>query len=344
MDNHRSALRVCWLADPAAVVPPSVIPVGDLFQRLDFPIPPEIGSGWLERLRISDGLNLVLGVNHFRTGATGQLVPLGEFQVDYLETTLAVQTVSAGAVCHREFLPKGEFIFKPGYDFFRRSEGLRNIPLIDSMSDTKMTGLFVSDSAMSRLLGEDVAQGLIAWLGLSKPPVAKVLPIPLHISNPLRASMSSEFVGSLKILHAHSKVLEYLCLLTAYGLAQTTKQLPTSPRNRRKREKMAELHAYLIQLEGRIPTLEVIGSRFDRSARWLNDDFAKAYGQTIYAFLVDHRLKEAHSALIVGDVPIKTISERMGYSNVSNFTCAFKKKFGYPPGYLRRHRRAEDKR
>lgn len=72
------------------------------------------------------------------------------------------------------------------------------------------------------------------------------------------------------------------------------------------------------------------------SARWLYEAFTREYGQTIFSFITDHRLNEAHVAMREGALPIKAISARLGYSHVNHFTVAFKKKFGYPPGSLRR--------
>ncbi len=75
--------------------------------------------------------------------------------------------------------------------------------------------------------------------------------------------------------------------------------------------------------------------RCGMSARWLNEAFTREYGQTIFSFITGHRLNEAHAAMQEGNLPIKMISARLGYSHVNHFTIAFKKKFGYPPGSLR---------
>ena len=47
---------------------------------------------------------------------------------------------------------------------------------------------------------------------------------------------------------------------------------------------------------------------------------------------------EAHAALVEGDLPIKVLSRRHGYSHVNHFMRAFTRKIGYPPGNLRRGR------
>lgn len=104
---------------------------------------------------------------------------------------------------------------------------------------------------------------------------------------------------------------------------------------------MRLLHDYLMQTEGKLPGLGALAQRFGRSARWLDNEFEREYGKTIYAFICEVRLDEAHAALIEGNLPIKQVSLRLGYSHVNHFTTAFRRKFGYPPGSLRRKRAAE---
>ena len=79
-----------------------------------------------------------------------------------------------------------------------------------------------------------------------------------------------------------------------------------------------------------------MAERFGMSARWLNNEFAREYGKTIYAFVTDMRLAEAQAALMQSSLSIKALSVRLGYSHVNHFTTAFKRKFGYPPGSVRR--------
>jgi AraC-like DNA-binding protein len=160
--------------------------------------------------------------------------------------------------------------------------------------------------------------------------------IPMHVSAPLCASVSPTLKGQLKILFAQSKVLEYLCALSVYmgdALAASVNQ-PRLPS--RKRDTVRPLHDYLAQMEGKLPSLLELAERFGMSARWLNNEFTQEYGKTIYAFVSDVGLTEAQAALMESDLSIKALSVRLGYSHVNHFTNAFKRKFGYPPGSLRR--------
>jgi transcriptional regulator GlxA family with amidase domain len=99
---------------------------------------------------------------------------------------------------------------------------------------------------------------------------------------------------------------------------------------------LRELHHYLMHLEGDMPTLKELGSKFGTSPQNLNKGFMREYGQSIYCMVTNHRLNLAHQVLVNSSLPIKTIATRMGYSHVNHFTYAFGKKFGYPPGSLRR--------
>ena len=112
------------------------------------------------------------------------------------------------------------------------------------------------------------------------------------------------------------------------------------PKERRHRARIRDLHEYLMQLDGRLPTLSELAKDFGLSARQLNMEFSTEYGQSVFAFVTAHRLEQAHVALQQTALPMKTIAGRLGYSHVNHFITAFRRKFGYPPGSLRRDKGA----
>lgn len=335
---HLPDPHLSWLINPATDEPVPAFQTNDELYCQDFLFPPEIGYGWLDRLQLARGVLVFHAVHRFRPEVAGQLIPLGEFKYEFPETSLVMQTVQGGAICQRECSPSAELIYNSGQNFFHHADRLHMTPLIDTSSDSEMTSLCIADSKLIELIGKDLAQQLIDGLGLNAPLVAKVMTIPLHVSAPLRACVSPTLTGALQKLFAQSKALEYLCALAGH----VCRQAQPAPRKDRKRDVVQELYVYLMQLEGKLPLLDELAVRCGMSARWLNDAFAREYGQTIYAFIADHRLNEAHAALLEGNRPIKAISERLGYSHSNHFTIAFKRKFGYPPGNLRRGRRRED--
>ena len=333
-------LNVTWLINPqgndaetSASLPPTT-----MLQRQEMPFPPNVGHGWMERLPLTDGLSLIHGVHKFEPNSSGSLLKLGEFDIDFPEESFCAQTIHGGYAHHQEFHPRLQLLFRPGHDLFRHAKRFHTIASIDTTLDSEMTALIIADSVLVKLLGADMTEMLMDRLALAAITAIKVMPMPMYISAPLRTAVSPKLQGQLKILFAQSKVLEYLCGLAEFvGVRDSALSVPTHGA-----EKARELRDYLMRLEGKLPTLEDLASKFGMSPRWLSSEFMKEYGQTFYSFIVDHRLNAAHVALMKSNVKIHTISESLGYSDSSNFTIAFKNKFGYPPSHLRKKGNAKD--
>ena len=63
----------------------------------------------------------------------------------------------------------------------------------------------------------------------------------------------------------------------------------------------------------------------------LKEGFKQIYGETVYGYLLDHKMNEARRMLNAKQHNINEISLRLGYSTSSHFISAFKKKFGTTP-------------
>jgi AraC-like DNA-binding protein len=60
------------------------------------------------------------------------------------------------------------------------------------------------------------------------------------------------------------------------------------------------------------------------------------YGKSLFSYISEVRLNEAHETLSSTEVPMKIIAKNLGYSHVNHFINAFGKQFGYSPGSLRK--------
>ncbi|RZK37956.1 MAG: AraC family transcriptional regulator [Pedobacter sp.] len=67
----------------------------------------------------------------------------------------------------------------------------------------------------------------------------------------------------------------------------------------------------------------------------LKEGFKSIFGNTVFGYLQEIRMNMAKKYLLETKTPVQEISFRLGYQNVSNFSIAFKKTFGYPPTRLR---------
>jgi AraC-like DNA-binding protein len=62
--------------------------------------------------------------------------------------------------------------------------------------------------------------------------------------------------------------------------------------------------------------------------------FKQVYGTSVYNYYQNQRMQKAHELLSTGNFSVKEVSEKLGYSNHSNFVLAFTKQFNTPPKSL----------
>lgn len=70
------------------------------------------------------------------------------------------------------------------------------------------------------------------------------------------------------------------------------------------------------------------------SSTSLKTKFKKMYGTTLFEYFQSVRMQRARILLLTHQYSVKQIGRRLGYSNMSNFTIAFKKEFNQLPHEL----------
>lgn len=331
---------VSWLSTPNDHN--SVIPADSpILERLPYDLPPETGEAWAESLALHDGIVLYRAVHALEPSPVGQLIPLLEVESTGEDASFNAQIWLSGLGCHDEYWNGRDgsptrIVAGPGRDTFRHGRKWHAQVLVEGGIHSEMRSVVIPDALMQTLLGDSAAQDLLGRLGLSGQRPTIVHPMPQHISTPLREAMSAQLTGTVRKLYAQARILDYLAgLLTFVSEGKTVRREGTH------RAKIRDLHHYLINVEGRVPTLTELADMFGISARRLNVEFINEFGQSIYGFLTEHRLAQAHAILLAEPVPMKILAARLGYSHVNHFSAAFKKKFGHPPGSLRKNRHAE---
>jgi AraC-like DNA-binding protein len=279
---------------------------------------------------------LYRAVHALQPSPSGQLLPILEVENESENFVFNAQIFLSGLACHREYWhgpdhPPVEIIASSGRDTFRHKKEWRAKVMVEGGMTSEMRSVTVPDDTLKMLLGESVAEGLLSHLGLSLQRPTVVHTMPLHVSAPLRDAMSSKFLGSAQKLYAQARVFDYLA-----GLLDHVQPAKFASPKRSTDKKMADLHQHLISLQGQMPTLTELSMAFGLPARRLNGDFAAKFGRSIYSFIHDHRLVQAHAILLSEPIALKTLAVRLGYSHVNHFNAAFKMKFGYPPGSLKR--------
>ena len=336
-------ISIHWLVDPVRQDARHEIGGDRGASRTEFPMPGNIGHGWVETLPLSTRMSLLHGVHRFVPQPALAQVNLAEYESESPEPTLVVHSVYGGTLIHREKEPQHNYTLGAGMVQFRQAQRLRITPVLDTSRPTEIIALIAGRASLNQLLGEDLADNLLRGLGLAKVPTVLMRRIPQSISVLLEQAVSSSRTGALRELSAQAKVLEYLCALIAMvspidvgERRQINIAPPVERRRQRTRDVVMQLREDLSRLQGKLPTLDELSQRYGMSTKLLNDAFQREFGSSIVSFITNHRLNEAHEALLAGNLPIKALAELLGYSHVNHFTTAFTRKFGYPPGSLRR--------
>ena len=157
------------------------------------------------------------------------------------------------------------------------------------------------------------------------------LPATAEISGIIQSILFCKFTGMIKNLYLESKVPELLLL--------SLQQIPAKA-NFKKPQVILKNH----EIEGIQFVKEYISSHLDNPGTLqdlahlaginefkLKIGFKQLFGQTVFNFLVEERMYMARILLLEGRHSVYEIAIATGYKNLSNFTAAFKKKFGYAP-------------
>jgi len=335
MKSSIGHLHLHWLMAPGA---PVATPVDDslTLHRMDYQLPPDMGQAWLESLALGEGLKLYRAVHHLEKASFGQLVPILDVTSSEPTPVFSAQTFLSGICCHQEYwqgraAAPVEVWGRPGLDTFRWRTHWDARVLVAGGGVSEMRSIIVPQPLLLSLLGDSFEAQLLLPLGLDAATPAVTRPMPAQLNAPLQEALSDRYGGPARRLYAQTKALEYLGLLV--DLLHT--QDKTAPQ-RRHTQKIRELKEVLLNLDGRLPALNQLAADFGLSAKQLNIEFKAEFGQSIFEYVTAVRLEQAHAALLESRLPMKVLSERLGYSHVNHFITAFKRRFGYPPGTLRR--------
>ena len=88
---------------------------------------------------------------------------------------------------------------------------------------------------------------------------------------------------------------------------------------------------YILQHMEAPPTLKELARLMGLNEYQLKAGFKEIYGNTVFGFLLDHKLDSARVLLDSMKFQVAEVAYKIGYTNPSHFIAAFKKKFGVTP-------------
>lgn len=79
------------------------------------------------------------------------------------------------------------------------------------------------------------------------------------------------------------------------------------------------------------PSLLDLARQVGINDRKLKQGFRQVFGTTVFGYLHDYRMEQARLLLIEQKLAIALVAHTVGYSHLSHFATAFRKKFGVNP-------------
>jgi transcriptional regulator GlxA family with amidase domain len=83
------------------------------------------------------------------------------------------------------------------------------------------------------------------------------------------------------------------------------------------------------------PSLDELAFRVGSNRRKLSEAFRAFCGQAVFEWLREERFRRAQEMLSNTSMPVSAISDALGYSTPTNFSKAFRERFGVTPSDMR---------
>jgi AraC-like DNA-binding protein len=130
-------------------------------------------------------------------------------------------------------------------------------------------------------------------------------------------------------LYYHGKTLELLSLY----FSDKKPDAETCPflNDQETVRKIKNAKEHLLKNVDAPPSLKELARFAGLNEYQLKAGFKEIYGNSVFAFLLDHKLDHARILLDTRKLQVNEVAYQMGYTNPSHFIAAFKKKFGVTP-------------
>ena len=156
------------------------------------------------------------------------------------------------------------------------------------------------------------------------------LPFTSSIAVVLSQILQAKVHDSMKSLYFKGKVYELLSLYFNKNEDPSMEQCPflVDEENVRKIRKAKDI---ILERMSDPPSLENLATEIGLSLKKLKEGFKQLYGDTVFAYLLDHKMEEARRMLDSQKFNVNEVGLKLGYSTASHFIAAFKKKYGTTP-------------
>ena len=156
------------------------------------------------------------------------------------------------------------------------------------------------------------------------------LPFSSSIAVVLSQVLQAKVHDSMKELYFKGKVYELLSLYFNKSEDPSLEQCPFLV-DEENVQKIRRAKDIILERMTDPPSLENLSLEIGLSLKKLKEGFKQLYGDTVYSYLLDHKMEDARRMLDSQKFNVNEVSLKLGYSTASHFIAAFKKKYGTTP-------------
>ena len=163
------------------------------------------------------------------------------------------------------------------------------------------------------------------------------IPIGKDVIQIIHQIKNADVMGNLTPMYIEGKILE-LFALQLNSCPSKCEECGHFCRNARDIEKMHEAKYILLNNIDAPPTIYELSKRIGINEKKLKNGFKEVFEQTIYNYLLEHKMEKASNLLTTTNKSIIDVAFECGYEYPSHFTTAFKRKFNVTPNQYRKSR------
>lgn len=251
--------------------------------------------------------------------------------------TVTIDSLVNRNIIHFYFCLQGSAIFGFGPHYVRQIEKQHNyffynpdtdLPFqLKLEPDTKIVALSITLESLHKLFTHDA-------LPFLKPENVKTKfyderEIPSHLYVLLNQIFTVNLSESVAKLYYQGKVLELLALYFSEKKPDTESCPFLNDQETVRKIKHAK--EYLLKNMETPPGLKELAKQAGLNEYQLKVGFKEIYGNTVFGYLLDHKLDHARVLLDSAKFQVNEVAYQIGYTNPSHFIASFKKKFGVTP-------------
>lgn len=296
--------------------------------------PPQIGNGWMRRIKLRPGLEIVAACTELSEPLTIEAPHSFDWQRIQFKSSLSGHVRGKEPGFQNEFQIASK---QSGISFFQDFGGgwyecQPHQPTLHVDVNVNLSALYDLVSGEIDQLPLDL-QDVLA--GKAQNAFSRFQRMSNVVLQAAEQILHCPYQGITRRLYLESRAIELIALQLQADLSDTQPQMSSTLRSDDVELVYHAREILLSNLENP-PSLLELAQRVGLNDYKLKRGFRQVFGTTTFGCLYHYRMEQAKQLLEEDYSTVTEAAQAVGYTSVTSFSAAFKKKFGVPPKTYKR--------